>query len=77
MGAGQVSGADQKLADDLITHEHKGLFEQRDPFFAAKGMVVVEPCGKRAVRGPQGEDAAGVLDHRFDLASVAYDARIG
>lgn len=77
MGAGQISGAHQELADDLAAREPERRGEEEPPFLLRKRLVGVEPTRERSMGLPKEKDPPGVLDDRFDLRPVADDARVG
>src|SRR5690606_36071925 len=77
MSSRYVSGAHQKFAHDLSPHEHKVAPKDFHPLLPGYGMLMIQPLGERAMRGPNLDDPAGVGDGCVHLQSIANDAWIG
>src|SRR3546814_5523198 len=76
VGAGQVAGAHEELADDFAAGELEGLAEQLHPGRLVLRVVGVDPAREGAEVAPQGDDAPGVLDGGIDLRSEEHTSEL-
>src|SRR5258708_4233615 len=74
MCATEVAGTYQKLTDNLATGKQKGLLKKLLPFLRRKGMMMVQPRGKRTFFFPNPQQAPRIFDCRIPLHPVANDA---